>query len=156
MYFDNELGGATYGFEFGTTWQAADWIRFTANYSLLRMHIRTDSDSTDGLLGDGGSEALLEGSSPRGTAFLRASLDPVKDVDIDLMGRWVSRLAAADVDGYIELDARVAWQFQKGAEVALVGQSLLHQNHEESGSSQLGNTASEVRRGVYLSLTLRF
>jgi iron complex outermembrane receptor protein len=156
LRFGNLLEGVVYGVEVSGTWQAADWLRLNAAYSFMRMNLRKDSDSTDGALGGRGTEGNLEGGSPRNSAYLRASLDPVKDVDIDLMGRWVGRLPAADVDGYFELDARVAWKFHPNAEVALVGQNLLHRSHPEAGPSPLGNASAEVRRGVYLSLTLRF
>jgi iron complex outermembrane receptor protein len=149
--FENKLEGVTYGFEFTASWQASDWLRFQASYSFIRIHLDAESDSTDARRGED-----VEGSTPRGMASLRASIDPAKDVDVDLIGRWVSRTPEDDIDAYFELDARIAWQFHKRAELALVGQNLLHDSHEEAGDSPLGNVATEPKRGVYLSLSVKF
>lgn len=155
LYFDNKMEGVVYGFEASATWQAAEWLRFIGSYSLLAMNLQLEDDSSDGTSG-GSTDEQYEHSSPRGMAALRASIDLGKEVDFDLMGRWVSVLSESDVAPYFELDARLAWQFHRRAEIALVGQNLLHDNHTESTTSVLGNVASDVKRGVYLSLTVRF
>ncbi len=154
--FDNKMEGITYGFEATATWQAAEGLRLAGSYAFLHMNLRLESDSTDDLPPNLGTDHEYEHASPRGMASFRASVDLEKDVDIDLLGRWVSVLSGPDVDAYVELDARVAWRFHRRAELALVGQNLLHRSHTESNTSALGDEASDVKRGVYLSLTWRF
>ncbi|HLF93010.1 MAG TPA: TonB-dependent receptor [Planctomycetota bacterium] len=147
---DNNLSGHTYGVELAATWQVQENLRLYGTYTFLRMHLHTTDLNTDG------SGKNVERSSPRNMASLRASWDPVQDVTVDLIGRYVESVQQWDVRHYVELDARVGWMITKNLEAAVVGQNLLHTSHFETNDSQIGNFATKVQRGAYLSLTWRF
>jgi iron complex outermembrane receptor protein len=81
-------------------------------------------------------------------------MDLPENLTLDLIARYVDRLPAFAVESYIDMDVRLAWQDPKRhIEVAVVGQNLLHDSHAEfSAAAQ----RSEIPRGVYGSVTVRF
>ncbi len=147
---DNNMSGHTYGVELAATWQVLENLRLYGAYTFLQMHLHTTDTSTD----TGGS--TLEHSHPRNMVYLRASWDPFQDVSVDLVGRYVEGISNWDVNKYVEMDARVGWAITKNLEAAIVGQNLLHTSHFETNDSQIGNFATKVQRGGYLSLTWKF
>jgi len=146
----NKMNGKTWGAELAVAWQPLEGIRFQGGYTHFRMNLKLDSDSTD----QGSLRA--EKNDPRNQAFLRTMVDLVKDVQLDLIGRYVSRLESPGVHSYTEMDARIGWKILPTLEVDLVGQNLLHESHFESGDSSFADHASQVPRGVYASLTWKF
>jgi len=150
MTLDNKMHGKTWGIEIAAAWQAMEGVRLQGGYTFLRMNLDLDGDSTD--LGSNSAEK----NDPRNQAFLRGIVDLVKDVQFDLVGRYVSRLEGRGVDSYTEMDARIGWKILPTLEVALVGQNLLQKSHFESSDSSFADHASQVPRGVYASLTWKF
>lgn len=150
LTLDNKMNGKTWGIELAAAWQAMEGVRFQGGYTFFRMNLSLDADSQD--LGSDRAEK----NDPRHQAFLRGMVDVVKDVQMDLIGRYVSRLEGPGVDGYVEMDARIGWHILPTMEAALVGQNLLQKAHFESANSSFGDHASQVPRGVYASLTWKF
>jgi hypothetical protein len=74
---------------------------------------------------------------------------------VDATLRAVSRLAALDVDSYLECDARFSWHGIPATEIGIVGTNLARPHHEEYSSGQ-GLVASDVERGVYAYCSVRF
>ncbi|HLY75339.1 MAG TPA: TonB-dependent receptor [Planctomycetota bacterium] len=146
----NKMHGRTWGVELAAAWQAMEGVRFQGGYTYLRMNLALDTGSTD--LGS----ATADKNDPRDQAFLRGIFDVVKDVQFDVIGRYVSRLQGRGVPGYTEMDARIGWKILPSLEAALVGQNLLQRAHFESSNSSFSDHASEVPRGVYGSLTWKF
>ena len=60
------------------------------------------------------------------------------------------------IDGYVTMDARIAWKPLKTLELALVGQNLFQRRHPEYIPETINTTASEVPRSVYGKVTWRF
>jgi iron complex outermembrane receptor protein len=94
--------------------------------------------------------------------YLKSSWTVYKNVDFDLMARYVDELACPAaaprvIPSYIEMDMRLAWRPRKYWEVALVGQNLLQPYHYEfyGGMESFPLYATEVPRGVYGTLTWR-
>jgi iron complex outermembrane receptor protein len=79
-----------------------------------------------------------------------STLDLPYGVKIDTLLRYVDRIPAFDVDSYIEMDVRLAWAFHEDWEVAVVGQNLLHEHHQEAAGPD------RVQRGIYGQLRWRF
>ncbi|HEV3029286.1 MAG TPA: TonB-dependent receptor [Planctomycetota bacterium] len=150
LTFGNKMHGHTWGVEVAAAWQAMEGVRFQGGYTLFRMNLELDPGSTD--LGSNNAEK----NDPRNQAFLRGVFDVVKDVQFDLIGRYVSRLQGRGVGSYTEMDARIGWKILPTLEAALVGQNLLQKEHFESSNSSFSDHASEVPRGVYASLTWKF
>ncbi len=57
------------------------------------------------------------------------------------------------IDGYSELDVRLAWRGERTLELALVGQNLLHDHHIEFGTPA---ARGEIERSVYGKVTWQF
>ncbi|APG29081.1 TonB-dependent receptor [Syntrophotalea acetylenivorans] len=140
---DNKLKAKTWGFEVASDWQVADFWRLQASYSYLQMDVDTgrgshDTDSID----------LMEGTSPKHQLSLRSSLDLPRQVEFDLWLRCADELESLDISGYLTLDLRLGWQPCPGLELALVGQNLLQDSHQEY-DPEFQTPASEVPRGIY-------
>jgi iron complex outermembrane receptor protein len=81
-------------------------------------------------------------------------MDLPMDLNLDVMARYVSQLSNYSVKAYVEADVRLAWRDPSHRiEAALVGQNLVHDSHAEF--NQAGQR-SDIKRGVYASLTVRF
>jgi iron complex outermembrane receptor protein len=147
----NLMEARTYGVEPALTWYVAEGVTLRGWYALLVRHFEEDSDSLDPETDD-----LREKRNPRNQAYARLSLDPLPDVEVDVVGRYVDSIPGHDIDSYVELDARIGWRPLPRLELSLVGQNLLHDEHFEAASSAAGEQATEVERGFYLSVSWRF
>lgn len=87
--------------------------------------------------------------------------------ELDLQGRWVSRLSGFNPGGapgvadgvppYFSADARLAWHPRSDLELSLVGQNLLDSHHPEFGTSPLVRSPFvEIRRGACVKATWQF
>jgi iron complex outermembrane recepter protein len=120
--------------------------RLSASYSYTRLSI--DPEGSD--LNHG---AFLDGATPRHQLGLRSSFDLPARVQFDAQFRYVGAIrrmpqiaTGEGIDGYPELDLRVAWNHWKKAEISLVAQNLLHGHHPEFGPPRM---RGEVERGAY-------
>lgn len=135
----NDLDGHCWGAEGAANFQPSSWCLLKASYAYFRMHLSDDAS---------------EGRDPRHAAWIRARLDFAPEWNLDAMGRYVSRLKAFDIDGYIECDVRIAWKDPaRNLEIAIVGQNLLHDSHPEFNAKA---SRSEIERGAYLSILWGF
>jgi iron complex outermembrane receptor protein len=89
------------------------------------------------------------GNDPKHQWNLRSSLDLPGRQEFDVMLRHVASLPSPSVPGYTALDARYAWHFERGLEVALIAQNLFDRSHPEFGAAA---TRSEIERGLFLKL----
>jgi iron complex outermembrane receptor protein len=147
---DNKLKARTWGFEVASDWQAAKFWRMQASYSYLQM----DVDTTDGS-NDTNSIDLMEDTSPEHQLSLRSSMDLPYKVELDLWLRYADELKSLDTNGYLTLDLRLGWQPCPGLELALVGQNLLQNSHQEY-DPEFQTPASEVPRGIYTQAVWRY
>ncbi len=134
----NNLAGNTYGFEFGTTWQALDWWRLHGGYDLLKERLHVKPGAVDF------SNGLNETSDPQQQFSLRSSMDLPQNLELDAGLRWVDTLhnnngpTPGTVPAYFELDARVGWHPFKCLELSVAGQNLVHDHHPEYGFPAAG------------------
>lgn len=137
--FNNGATAQSYGVELATTYAASEFWNLYVQYTYLRMNVYDD----ELLYGDG--------DSPCNQIYLRSSWNVAKDVDFDLMGRYVDRLVGLSVPSYIEMDMRLAWRPRKHLELAVVGQNLLQTYHYEFGrtTETTNSILTETPRGVY-------
>ena len=99
---------------------------------------------------------VAEDENPRSQFYLRSSWDLPHDLRLDVIPRYVGGLSSLDVDSYVELDARLAWQPYTNTQISLTGQNLLHRSHQEFEPSLAITEATRVERGGYLMVTVRF
>jgi iron complex outermembrane receptor protein len=146
---DNNTTAHTYGFEIATVWQMLDWWRWDANYSLLK---------TDYGQHNAGNQL---GFSPQQRISLRSAISPWKNIELDVLFRYVDTNTAVSSFGttvikdYVSMDIRLAWRPVDDIELSLVGQNLLAENHLEYRQEFL-TTPTEIDRGMHGKLTWRF
>jgi len=68
----------------------------------------------------------------------------------------VDSLPALGIPSYITLDARLGWRPTPNIELAIVGQNLLDNQHPEFTPTFIPTRQTEIERGVYGKITLRF
>lgn len=142
LQWGNGIEGQSYGIDAWADYRIADWWRMKPGYSLLIQKFHFDPGAS-GLLG-----VAQVGNDPRHRASLRSSMDIGTKINFDADLRYVSALPSPNVPSYIELGARIGWQFIESAELSLSGFNLLHKKHLELPATQ----ANPVARSVFVAL----
>jgi len=137
-----------YGIEPSFEAQLQPWWKLSGSYSLLNFHT-DNSDIPENFAPEG---SALDTDAPTSQCSLHSSFDLPNNIDIDLGGRYVDKIAGAN--GYFAADARVAWRPTKNWELSVVGQNLLGSNHVEN-PNQFSN-AAYVGPEVYGKVVLKF
>lgn len=146
--FRNDLYGTTTGGEIAPEWRPTTHWRLRASYSYLNMNLSKAAGTALG-----GTPAMVEGASPRHEGDLESSFDLTKTLQVDLIYRYVSALAAESAPAYSTGDARVAWRFTREMEFSVVGANLFQPQHVEYAADPGGPVA--IRRSVYAALAWR-
>ncbi|NQW08727.1 MAG: TonB-dependent receptor [Alphaproteobacteria bacterium] len=138
-------GAWTYGTEIAATWQPiSDW-RLRGSYSFIQEHIQGSGSAS--------------WNTPRHQFSIHSMATVAPEVYFDTVLRFVDEVPTVDADGYVELDARIAWRPRETVELALTGRNLLHNGHREFGidRAEIPNVhATEVARSVRASLSIQF
>lgn len=132
---NNAGEGRSYGVEVLADWEPSSAWRLHTSYSYLKMR-RIDQES--GLVDRSPHVLQLRSHS---MLSARWSLDGAL--------RSVSERPIQDIDGYVELDVRLAWDAGRGLELSLIGQNLLHAEHQEGITRIVRHPAAQMQRGVY-------
>jgi iron complex outermembrane receptor protein len=149
----NLTDGHARGVEALVTYAPVVALRLTASYSHLDLSLTPrGADLNRG--------RFLEGSTPRHQFGLRSYLDLPARFRFDVMFRRLSAIeqipqivTGQGLDGYAELDVRLAWDGWRRMEISLVGQNLLHDQHAEFGNPA---ARGEIERGVYAKVAWGF
>ncbi|WKJ91402.1 TonB-dependent receptor [Methylomonas montana] len=150
LWFNNTHEVTTRGIELSADWQVLDWMRFTGNYSHIKIEQPYDSANSD-----------TAGLSPRHHGSLRWQMDLNEQTKLDLTLRHVDRLRAVDqsVPAYTTFDARLAYQPYSGIELSVVAQNLFspqHLEYREVAWMSLYDLTAEVPRSIYGKIDWRF
>src|SRR5437899_6257814 len=116
LVIGNEMEGKTDGIEAWGSLQAAERWRLSAGLLVLDQNLRLKPGSGDTM------GVAAAGNDPRHQWNLRSSLDLPGRQEFDVMLRHVAPLPSPGVPGYTALDARYAWHFERGIELALIAQ----------------------------------
>jgi len=143
LVIGNEMEGKTDGIEAWGSLQAAERWRLSAGLLALHQDLRLKPGSGDTM------GVAAAGNDPKHQWNLRSSLDLPGRQEFDVMIRHVAPLPSPGVPGYTALDARYAWHFERGIELALIAQNLFDRSHPEFGAAA---TRSEIERGLFLKL----
>jgi iron complex outermembrane receptor protein len=149
----NLNSGRGLGGEAFVTYAVLARSRVSASYSNLDMDVRAGGmDINRGV--------FLDGSTPRHQFGLRSSTDLPRQFQADVLFRHIGSLrrlpsivTGEGIPAYSELDLRLAWNGLKKAEIALVGQNLLHSHHPEFGAP---DARGEIERGAYVRIAWGF
>lgn len=109
-----------------------------------------DLDSKEGFIDPGASNE--DENDPRLQSFFRSVWQSGR-LSWDGTLRHVDSIEDQGTPSYTELDMRLAWRFDKGLELALVGANLLHDEHVEYGNEQTG---THIQRSVHATATWSF
>ncbi|UZW57139.1 TonB-dependent receptor [Sphingobium sp. JS3065] len=142
LRWGNGIKGDSYGLDAWADIRAADWWRLKPGYSLLIHKFRFKPDAVP-LLG-----ISQVGNDPKHRATLRSSMDIGPQVNVDFDLRYVSALPDPHVAAYVELGARLGWQFDERAELSVSGFNLLHRRHRELPAAQ----ATPLGRSLFVAL----
>ena len=147
----NKVHGNSTGVEVSANWQVLPHWSLSPGYSLLELHLRTDSASTDTI-----TVANSEGSNPRHQAQLRSHVDFRHGLAWDASGYFVSALPVQPVPSYTRLDTQFTWAAGERWSLAVVGQNLLRDHHVESNDGFTSVNSAQIRRSAYAKLTAWF
>lgn len=159
----NNIKGFAYGLEVAADWQATSQWQLRLAYSYLKIKLDTLNGSHDPT-----SITTAESSSPEQQVSLRSNLTLFSNLELDVWGRYNSRLLHDNADNvvagtqppaaYTELDIRFGWKASENLELAVLGQNLLHARHiefiQESSIQLIRPTA--VERSIAGTMTLLF
>lgn len=165
LTFFNDRQGDIYGTELSLTLDLADWWRLRPSYSFSI----SDTDSGPRNI----SMATSDNAYPVHQVGLFSLMDLPGDLHLDLYSRWIDEVELPAVvtvidptanfspnrfPSYFSLDARLAWNplGNQNIELALVGQNLLEDAHQEYGWEVFTPQLTEVPRGAYIKLTVSF
>lgn len=116
--FANMMEGHTYGLEFWSSYQAADWWKLSAGVNLLQEKLKFKPGSTQ-LLG-----LQAAGDDPTHQFTLRSSFDLPHDLELDIDARYIGALPNPAVPAYVGINARIGWHMTDHLELALSGYNL--------------------------------
>lgn len=142
LRWGNGIRGDSYGFDAWADIRLTDWWRLKPGYSLFigKFHFKEGATPLLGI--------SQIGNDPRHRATLRSSMDIGRDIKFDADLRYVSALPDPHVPGYMEMGARLGWQFDDRAELSVSGFNLLHSQHRELPATQ----ANPIGRSVFVAL----
>jgi iron complex outermembrane recepter protein len=147
LELENGLSKDIYGVELALEWQPLSWWRIKGTYTFMK------SDTDESSRGLKGAQNL---DFPQHQFSVRSMINVGKDIEADTWLRYVDSFDNGSVPRYYTLDVRLAWRPVKNLELALVGQNLLENRHQEFRPEQFSTQIYEARRGVYGKMTLKF
>jgi iron complex outermembrane receptor protein len=147
---DNKSGGETYGAELSVSFRVLDGWNLRASYSALELQLHGHADTLDA------NAELDELKAPHHQIQVHSSVQLARHWQFDLMGRYVDGLADFNIQPRFGLDARLAWQPSSRLEISIVGHDLLDDRHPEFWPTILNSQRTEVQRGVFGKVVLRF
>lgn len=140
-----------FGLEATFQWRLTDHWRVQGSYSWLHE--------------DREPNASNAGPDAQNMATLRSSLDLPKNVEFDVMGRFVDQVSFYQaftgtttlVEAYLTLDLRLGWRPTPNLEFAVVGRNLLQPRQVQYASQAIYTTeVTPVPRSVFATVSLRF
>jgi iron complex outermembrane receptor protein len=145
------MRGLTEGGELSANLKLTDRWTLSPGYAFLEMHLHTKPPSLDTT-----SVAEFQGSSPQHQAQLRSHIELSHGLSWDASAYFVSALPVQGVASYTRLDTQLKWKFAERAEINVVGQNLLQNDHLESMSQLTLVNSSLIKRSAYAKLTWWF
>jgi len=147
----NSLKGSSWGSEFAISWKPLPYWSFDATYSYLNINLSAPPTAI----------SFDNNTSPEHQAYLRSEFNLSDAVDLDFWLRYADRVwrpgsTVVRVDGYLTLDARLAWRPLQKLELSVVGQNLLEPRHAEFSQEVLGPSQILVPRSFYLQVGWQF
>lgn len=146
-YLSNDMHGYSFGGELSADWNPLEWWRLQGSYSFERLIMKLGGTSNDYI-----NKGNAEGDTPRHQLSIRSGVNLSRFMTLDLWLKGVTPLDSIDgmtIPGYVELDARLAWNVSPNLKIILVGQNLIDDHHQEFMPEYINTIPSEVPRSMY-------
>ena len=143
----NDSNGETFGVEVSADWQLNNDWKLSGSYSALEMDIEGGSIFVSG-----------EGRSPHHQFNLETHYTPNANWEWDMLLYYVDELnpsSTTTIPDYWRFDTRVAYNFDNGISLSLVGQNLFDDRKQEF-SEFVYNRPIEIPRTVYGRIGWKF
>jgi len=148
----NGARGNTFGAELALDWSKEEWLRLQLAYSYLQMQLH----ATDPL---SQTYETVSDENPSHQLSLRTYLRFSEKLNLNTWLRYVDDLPATyfdNVNSYLSLDLRLAWQISKQLEFSIMGKNLFDNHHYEIGTVSLNPLNSQQERTMYGQLRWEF
>ncbi|MEO7523063.1 MAG: outer membrane beta-barrel protein, partial [Ferruginibacter sp.] len=152
LYFGNDLASNAWGLEVSGNYVAASWWRLRGGFTYQDKKF----SNTRKIIADNDK---FEAIDPVFQCVLQSIMDLPKNLDFDILGRYISRLegsaarSIANIPAYFSLDLRLNWNF-KNISFGLSAQNLTDAAHAEFGSPRV--QPREIPRSIHCKIGLRF
>jgi hypothetical protein len=115
-----------------------------ASYTYLDEEARLEDDAPAGAIAD-----ASPGLNPAHQAGLWTSFDLPQNLELDVIGRYVSRLdVEPEVDAYLQADVQLESRIGPSFRIALIGRDLLAPRHVEFPQSGFVPARRAIERQV--------
>ena len=138
----NGLEGHSHGAELSVEYRPSTNWQLHAGYAYLDLQQRRKAGSRDAQIG------AVEARDWNHQAFLRASIELPRDLELDGTVRHIGRIDNYRLPAYTEADVRLGWKATATLELSVNGRNLLHSSHGEFGPPG----RQEIERSVYALL----
>ncbi len=149
----NQAQARTYGGTLSATVRINPRWRMRGSYTYLKMTGGLDEDAVTGAVAD-----LNPGLNPSHQVGLWSSTDLPGNLELDLIGRYVSELEGppTPVDEYVQADARLGVTIKPNLTVAVIGRNLLSPRATEFPQSNAAGGTRSIQRQLRASLSWTF
>ncbi|MGA8111982.1 MAG: TonB-dependent receptor [Acidobacteriaceae bacterium] len=151
--YENQIAGATNGFEIAPQVAILPGWQVNAGYSYLNSAFSASGPTSD--ISSTGSVNTYEHSTAKHSVFAQSLIDLPWRVEFDPMIRYASALPAQKVPAYITLDLHVAKDIGRNFVLEATGQNLLQPHHLEWGTGDPTQPPIGIERAGYVQLTFR-
>lgn len=140
----------SYGGEVSLEWHPEKTLRLSSSYSYISIE-KSERPVSQDIIGD-----LIEGATPKNIVQFRSLWNITPTVQLDSVLHYVDDRPTLGVEGCLDGDLRVGWNFAPGADLSLVGQNLFESYHQENVSTGVAIIPAEAVRAGFLKLTVEF
>ena len=150
VMFQNLGSARTRGIEVFANVSVNKRWRVSPGFSMINMTTSVDPGSRDATLG------LAPGYMPKYQPQVRSLVNLRRDLEWDSSLKFVSRLTAPNVPGYVRLDSRLGWRIGESMEISVTGQNLATSRHIEFGDISNVFLTTEAARSIFGKVLWRF
>lgn len=149
--YENQIGGATSGFEIAPQVALTSWWRLNTSYSFLNSNFNANGPTSD--VSSTGSVPTYEKSSPKHMVTAQSTINLPGKFEFDPTYRFVSGLPAQKVPAYQTMDFHLGRVLGKHFRFAVVGQNLFQPHHKEWGTGDPTQQPVGIDRAAYAQLS---
>jgi len=151
LIYENLMHGEAHGFEVFGNWKVAARWTLSPGYAFEQIHMHLDPTSQDTT-----SVADDQGGFPVHSAEIRSHFELAHHFEWEVSGQFVDRLRNLAIPSYTRLDTQLIWPWTERISLALVGQNLVKNVHQEFEDTTNSSNPTLIKRSAYAKITARF